>query len=257
VFVLLVGGVVALAIGFSPRDSTSSVRVDSTTAPSGTLFPVSQAGPERLPVAEQAAVIALGNTGAGPPATHEGHSSSDPVAAVPLSAADQAVFDSQWLAAQQAIAQRDTLEKAGALGYVRAAAPAGGIGTHWVLWSQIAKPFDPATPSMLLFDERRSPAVLVGYSYALQSPTRPEGFAGPNDHWHQHIGLCVVNGWVVREQTPNAAACSGTYIAGGDFWMLHAWVVPGWDNRKGQFGPFNPKLCPPIVGTPDVNRCPD
>jgi hypothetical protein len=109
---------------------------------------------------------------------------------------------------------------------------------------------------MLLFDERRSPAVLVGYSYALQSPTRPDGFAGPNDHWHQHRGLCVEGGWVVREQAPGPEACNGTYIAGGDFWMLHAWVVPGWDNRKGEFAPFNPKLCPPTVGTPDVNRCP-
>ena len=38
--------------------------------------------------------------------------------------------------------------------------------------------------------------------------------------------------------------------------MLHAWVVPGWDNRKGEFAPFNPKLCPRATGTPDVNRCP-
>ena len=50
------------------------------------------------------------------------------------------------------------ITEATALGYVRATAPSGGIGTHWVLWSQIAKPFDPATPSMLLFDERRRPA---------------------------------------------------------------------------------------------------
>jgi len=31
---------------------------------------------------------------------------------------------------------------------------------------------------------------------------------------------------------------------------------PGWGNRKGDFAPFNPKLCPPTVGTPDVNRRP-
>ncbi len=175
-----------LAIGFSPHDSTSSGGVgtsrgtgsSSATSASGTLFPVSQAGPGRLPPDEEAAVVALGNTGAGTPATHEGHSSTDPVPEVQLSASNQKVFDAQWNAAEQAIAQRDTLEKAAALGYVRAAAPAGGIGTHWVLWSQIAKPFDPAVPSMLLFDERRHPAVLVGYSYALQSPARPEGFAG-------------------------------------------------------------------------------
>ncbi|MGZ4769022.1 MAG: hypothetical protein ACXVLX_10055 [Ilumatobacteraceae bacterium] len=256
-FALLVAVVVALAIGFSPNDSRSSVSVDTGPPASGTLFPVSQPGPERLAAGEAEAIIALGNTGAGPPADHTGHSASDPVPTVPLSAADAAVFDRQWRAAQQAIPGFDTLAKASALGYVRAAAPAGGIGTHWVLWSQIAKPFDPAKPSMLLFDERKDPAVLVGYSYALQSPTRPEGFAGPNDHWHQHQGLCVVNGWVVREQTSGPDACSGTYIAGGDFWMLHAWVVPKWDNRKGMFAPFNPSLCPPIVGTPDVNRCPD
>jgi hypothetical protein len=255
--VLLVGAVAALSLGFSPSDSKSAVNVVSGTTASGTLFPVSQPGPERLAPGEAEAIVALGNTGAGTPAVHTGHSTADLVPAVPLSAADAALFDSQWLAAQQAIPYLDTLAKATALGYVRAAAPAGGIGTHWVLWSQIAKPFDPAKPSMLLFDERRDPAVLVGYSYALQSPTRPEGFAGPNDHWHQHIGLCVDNGWVVREQTSGPDACNGTYIAGGDFWMLHAWVVPAWDNRKGQFAPFNPSLCPPIVGTPDVNRCPD
>lgn len=254
---LLVGAVAALSLSFSPSDSKSAVSVVSGTTASGTLFPVSQPGPERLAPGEAEAIVALGNTGAGTPAVHTGHSTADLVPAVPLSAADAALFDSQWLAAQQAIPHLDTLAKATALGYVRAAAPAGGIGTHWVLWSQIAKPFDPAKPSMLLFDERRDPAVLVGYSYALQSPTRPEGFAGPNDHWHQHIGLCVDNGWVVREQTSGPDACNGTYIAGGDFWMLHAWVVPAWDNRKGQFAPFNPSLCPPIVGTPDVNRCPD
>ena len=254
---LLVGAVAALSLSFSPSDSKSAVSVVSGTTASGTLFPVSQPGPERLAPGEAEAIVALGNTGAGTPAVHTGHSTADLVPAVPLSAADAALFDSQWLAAQQAIPHLDTLAKATALGYVRAAAPAGGIGTHWVLWSQIAKPFDPAKPSMLLFDERRDPAVLVGYSYALQSPTRPEGFAGPNDHWHQHIGLCVDNGWVVREQTSGPDACNGTYIAGGDFWMLHAWVVPRWPNRKGQFAPFNPNLCPPIAGTPDVNRCPD
>ncbi len=39
--------------------------------------------------------------------------------------------------------------------------------------------------------------------------------------------------------------------------MLHAWVVPRWNNRKGDFAPFNPKICTPVVGTPDVNRCPE
>ena len=255
---LLVGGCVALVMEFAPTSQSPSTSVDSGPDASGTLFPVSSAEPHRLAAGEAAAIVALGATRAGVPATHEGHSSAAAVVESALSPDDQIEFDSELASAQQAMASQDTLDEATALGYVRAAAPAGGIGTHWVLWSQIAKPFDAAKPSMLLFDERRKPAVLVGYSYALQSPVRPEGFAGDNDHWHQHIGLCVSDtGWVVREQTASRDKCNGTYIAGGDFWMLHAWVVPGYENRKGRFAPFNPKLCPPIVGTPDVNRCPD
>jgi hypothetical protein len=255
-FAALVGGLVAVSMGFSPSGTTSSSS-DSTTAPTETFFPESVAQPTRLAQGEAEAIISLGSTGAGIPADGDGHSHSDPVAAVALDAIDAQIFEIQWSGARDALPTQDTEDEAAALGYVRATAPAGGIGTHWVLWSQIAKPFDPAVPSMLLFDERRDPPVLVGYSYALQSPTRPEGFAGGNDHWHQHRGLCVVDGWVVREQAAGPDACGGTYIAGGDFWMLHAWVVPGWDNRKGDFAPFNPKLCPPVSGTPDVNRCPD
>jgi hypothetical protein len=39
--------------------------------------------------------------------------------------------------------------------------------------------------------------------------------------------------------------------------MLHAWPVHGYDNADGRFATFNPKLCPPMVGTPDIARCPD
>jgi len=258
-FAAIVAGLVAMSMAFSPGGTSSSTGVDSSTtaAPPETFFPTSRAQPAQLAPGVAEAIVSLGSTGAGIPTSDTGHSHSDSIAAVTLDSVDAPVFTSEWAAAQAAIASRDTQAEAAALGYIRATAPSGGIGTHWVLWPQIAKPFDPATPSMLLFDERRDPAVLVGYSYALQSPTLPEGFAGPNDHWHQHRGLCVDKGWVVREQAAGPEACNGTYIAGGDFWMLHAWVVPGWENRKGEFAPFNPKLCPPNVGTPDVNRCPD
>jgi hypothetical protein len=110
---------------------------------------------------------------------------------------------------------------------------------------------------MLLFDERRQPAVLVGYSYWLQSATPPVGFAGSNDEWHQHTGYCVVNGYVDREEAPSAAQCAGTYLAGGDLWMLHAWVVPAYPDRLGKFAVYNPSLCPSRIGTPDISRCPD
>jgi hypothetical protein len=152
----------------------------------------------------------------------------------------------------------DTIEEAASLGYVLATAPSPGIGTHWVRWSQILQPFDLRRPSMLLFDHDRSPPVLVGYSYAVQSASTPVGFTGEADEWHQHTGMCVrLDGWVVRERAPGPDGCDGSFIAGGDFWMLHAWIVPGWENNDGVFAPMNPKLCPPAAGTPDYLRCPD
>ena len=48
-------------------------------------------------------------------------------------------------------------------------------------WSLIDKPFDPTAPSMLLFDLRRDPPVLVGFSYWVHSTDAPAGFAGDPD----------------------------------------------------------------------------
>ena len=73
-----------------------------------------------------------------------------------LTGLDAVDFASQWGNAQAAVPNFDTPEKAAALGYVRSATPENGIGTHWVSWEQIAKPFDPAHPAMLLFDEADS-----------------------------------------------------------------------------------------------------
>jgi hypothetical protein len=33
------------------------------------------------------------------------------------------------------------------------------------------------------------------------------------------------------------------------------WVVPRWTDMWGPFATLNPKLCPPIVGTPGIARC--
>lgn len=211
-----------------------------------------------LPPDEVAAIVALGATTAGPPPEgehdhHHGGSSTT----IPLGETEQAAFDAELEGARSAIAGLDTVEEAAAKGYVLATGPSAGIGTHWVKWSQILEPFDPAEPSMVLFDQTKNPPVLVGYSYAVQSPQRPIGFTGDGDMWHRHTGICVaLNGWVVRERSSGPDACNGSFIAGGDFWMLHAWVVPGWENRDGTFAPMNPKLCP-RDDVPDFMRCPE
>jgi len=209
-----------------------------------------------LPESEVAAIVALGATGAERPpvdehqhgGSHSGHS---------VSAEDQAILDVEIETARSMISDLDTIEKVAARGYVLATAPSAGIGTHWVRWSQILEPFSPGNPSMVLFDHSKSPPMLVGYSYAVQSASVPVGFTGDSDMWHRHAGLCVaLSGWVIRERSTGPDACDGSYIAGGDFWMLHAWIVPRWENRDGIFAPANPKLCPKDTG-PDFLRCDD
>jgi hypothetical protein len=204
---------------------------------------------------EIAAIVSLGQTDAGPPPEGEHSHHSMDHTPVTLDAVEQSLLNAEIDIARSAISRLDTIEKAKAAGYVLATAPSAGIGTHWVHWSQIRRPFAPDMPSMILFDHEQTPPVLVGYSYAVQSPDRPVGFTGASDEWHRHTGLCVtLSGWVVGERIPGPNNCDGSFIAGGDFWMLHAWVVPGWDNRDGVFAPMNPKLCPGDTG-PDFLRC--
>ena len=93
------------------------------------------------------------------------------------------------------------------------------------------------------------------------SPTEPEGFAGPNDHWHRHTNTCVRFGPAGIE-VPFAADSDVTRAMcdaeGGNFmerttWMVHAWVVPGWESPRGVFSHDNPNLhC--ADGTDEIDK---
>ena len=248
--------VTALAAALSACSQDGSAESDGAftfTAPAE-----EERGVRDLPAEEIAAIVSLGQTNAGPPPDDEHSHHHGPSQSLnTLTVDDQTALDKEVDVARTALSRLDTIEKAQAAGYVLATAPSPGIGTHWVHWSQIRKPFAPDKPSMILFDHEQDPPELVGYSYAVQTPERPSGFTGDSDEWHRHTGLCVtLTGWVIGERTGGVDKCDGSYIAGGDFWMLHAWVVPGWDNRDGLFAPMNPKLCPGDTG-PDFLRCPD
>jgi hypothetical protein len=218
--------------------------------------PLTPTDPTRIPEAERDAVRRLGEAASTePPAAGDGHSHAV-IAEEPLTPGDQVRLDAELAEARAAALAMASPEQAEAAGYRTAAVAGVGVGTHYVRWSYVDRPFDPATPSMLLFDLRpgRRPQI-VGLSYWVRSDTEPQGFAGPNDHWHQHTGLCIVNGWIDREQSDPPPSCTGTWLAGSDLWMLHAWVVPRWENRDGVFANLNQKLCPPEAGTPDIMRC--
>ena len=128
-----------------------------------------------------------------------------------------------------------------------------GIGSHYINWPLLDEPFRPDAPTMVLVDT--SPGHiprLAGFSYWVRSETAPEGFAGDADQWHTHRGMCFVDDVLADEDVPSPAECAGTWLDGRDLWMLHAWVVPGYENPDGVFAPRNRNLCPPRRGSDGV-----
>ena len=265
----LVVGVLALTLAACAADGDGAdgaggaTTVTTGPAPSTSgprLSPLTPTDPGRITAGQRAAIGALAASASPTPpdgsAHDHGHQESVPATTVLLRAADRAAFDGQWAAAAAAVPGLDTEAEREQAGYVRAAVQGAGVGVHWVDWTLIDGPFDPARPAMLLVDERDGRDELVGFCYWLRSDGPPEAFAGGNDVWHRHTNLCIVNGWVDREEATSADACAGDLLAGSDLWMLHAWVVPGRENRWGGFAVRHPELCPAATAAPDIARCP-
>jgi hypothetical protein len=101
----------------------------------------------------------------------------------------------------------------------------------------------------LIYDGTSPTSEITGLMYYGMGDA-PEGFAGPNDHWHRHSNVCVKYGPAGIETPFPADAdvtskqCSG---AGGNLmkvtgWMVHAWVVPSWESPQGVFSHDNPNV---------------
>ena len=133
-----------------------------------------------------------------------------------------------------------------AAGYRRVTTYLPCIAAHYMKFSLVDATFDPSAPEMLLYDGNGPDARIVGLSYYVTGLTAaPEGFAGPNDPWHQHFGLCVRGALVVGGGDISADDCAargGRKVDGSTSWMVHAWVVPGWESAWGTFSAENPEL---------------
>jgi hypothetical protein len=165
-----------------------------------------------------------------------------------LTPAQQQELDVQMSEASAAAAKYPTVATALAAGYSDSTTYVPCIGAHYTN-EAYAGSFDPSHPSELLYDGTDPQSKLVGLSYLVWHPGGPPpGFAGNNDHWHQHNangGLCMKGGYVVGGEADTPAQCAA---AGGhkalllDIWMLHAWVVPGWECYWGVFSGECPQL---------------
>lgn len=187
-----------------------------------------------------AAEIAADETSAG----HEhGHGT---VPNVPIDDATRDELAAQLVEARDVALRYPTVADATAAGYVMVTPYVPLIGAHYVNWGLMDGAFDVARPEMLLYDGTDPGDRMVGLSYYQFSSTEPEGFAGPNDHWHQHIGLClnsslvVVGGSSISEE--ECAERGGTKVDASNGWMVHAWVVPGWESQEGVFSAENADL---------------
>src|SRR5262245_10276738 len=164
--------------------------------------------------------------------------------------------------AHQVTLQFPTVADAEAAGYNMVTGYVPCIGAHYIKISNMFGGFDPAKPSMLLYDGTNPDSKIVGLSYSvLGDPNKPpEGFAGPNDPWHKHDsngGLCMKGGVVVGAESTSDAECrarGGNKVALHNLWMMHAWTADAWQSSWGIFSAENPDLGGKIG---DINATPD
>ena len=169
-----------------------------------------------------------------------GHSHGGVHPEVALTRDERKQLGLQLLQARNAAAQFPTVADALAGGYTMVTGYVPLIGAHYIKWSLMDGTFDVNQPEMLLYDGTDPTSSIVGLSYYVFSDTEPSPFVGPNDHWHQHIGLCIKDGVVVGGESTTVAECAargGAKANVGNGWMVHAWVVPGWESPQGVFSP--------------------
>jgi hypothetical protein len=211
-------------------------------------------------------------TVAGPPATvastavndrgfsklDNGHQAETGVFQQPLTSQQEAVLQQQLILARAAAMRYPTVADAEAAGWFRAGPFAPGLGAHFFKWSGTggsgfvaAGPLTNAeimSPASLIYDGTQPTSRVAGLMYLTGGNFYPSGFAGPNDIWHYHTNVCIINRPGGGIDTPFGADTTVTKamcdsVRGGletrTPWMLHVWVVPGYDSPEGIFSHDN------------------
>ena len=113
--------------------------------------------------------------------------------------------------------------------------------------------FDPTRPEFLQYAGNHAGAPLVGMSWYVKTEggMPPPGFAGDNDFWHVHERLCFrATNFTFAGQDLSDAECEargGINAHLGDYWMVHAWIVPGYEHQPDVFVNHHPCL---VAGGP-------
>jgi hypothetical protein len=267
--VLLVVAAPALADDGSSGGSAASTAASGDVAADGHTHSHGAAGAPGLMETSAGTIVTGALTGdspcelSGPPASEgqvgadaEGHNHRGPLLQVPIGRADRELLQVQQAQARDVALQFPTVAAAEAAGYRKSTPYVPCIGAHYTKMSLVGR-FDPAAPSELLFDGTNPDSRIVGLSYLVLHPGGPpEGFAGPNDVWHQHNsngGLCINgSGVVVGNESTSPKECEergGRKVPLDDIWMVHDWIVPGWECSWGVFAGECPELGGRVGGT--------
>src|SRR5215207_7624650 len=168
----------------------------------------------------------------------------------PLDATTRATLKTQLSEARDFALRYPTVADATAAGLRLAGGFAPGSGAHYVGGAMTGgDAFDPNAVQSLIYDGTSPTSKIVGLMYYAMG-NAPEGFAGPNDHWHRHSSVCTkfANGQIDVPFPADADVTKEQCTAvGGNFmsitgYMVHAWVVPGWESPQGVFSHENVNL---------------
>jgi hypothetical protein len=176
---------------------------------------------------------------------------------VPLDAPTQAVLTNQLQTAKSVALKYPTVADATKAGYILAGEFTPGAGAHYISMGSGKRAFmgdtknmDPADPLAIIYDGTAPTSHVVGLMYGSYNINPPEGFVGPNDHWHRHTNLCITfdHGKIGIPFPPDSdvtkSKCDAVHgmFMRRTLWMVHAWVVPGWESPQGVFSHANINL---------------
>lgn len=185
-----------------------------------------------------------------------------PVAAVEsvLDPMVRAELGDQLTVAREAAMRYPTVADAKAAGMIGGTGSVPGTGVHFQFPGaeslRSIRPdgtLDPAQPGSWMYDGTADDAPVVGVMYNVLTPDPPTGFVSDRDAWHQHENVCtkVEDGDLIlpldgrTDATEADCDAVGGVFAERSSWMLHAWVVPGWESPEGVFSHSNPTIhCP-------------
>ncbi len=192
---------------------------------------------------------------------HGGHSGPQPWTAM-VDPSQCVQLNAELRLARATAMKYPTAADAVAGGWKKVTSYVPGIAAHYMKFSIVDGTFKVDEPEMLLYDGEGPDAHIVGLSYYMRhdGDTEPtQGFTGPNDHFHRHVGLCssVKTGIVVGDSTTTPEQCAalgGRKANGSGGWMSHAWVVPGCESPWGVFSAASPILDSSLPKQPVATR---